>query len=129
MTIYAMLGGIEAVVWTDAIQGTILIGGALVSIFVILFSMPEGPEQVFTIASNYNKFSLGSFDFNFVESTFWLILVYGLFINLQNFGIDQSYIQRYLTAKTEKDAVKSTLLGSLLYIPVSLLFFFIGTAL
>jgi SSS family solute:Na+ symporter len=127
--VYAMLGGIEAVVWTDAVQGIILIVGAIVSVLVILFSMPEGPAQVFTIASEANKFSLGSFDFNFVESTFWLILVYGLFINLQNFGIDQSYIQRYLSAKTEKEAISSTLFGSFLYIPVSLMFFFIGTAL
>lgn len=127
--IYAMLGGIEAVIWTDAIQGIILIAGAIVSVCVILFSMPEGPGQVFEIAASANKFSLGSFDFNFKKSTFWLILVYGLFINLQNFGIDQGYIQRYMSARNTKEAVSSTLFGSFLYIPVSLMFFFIGTAL
>ncbi|WPR77738.1 sodium:solute symporter [Algoriphagus sp. NG3] len=127
--IYAMLGGIEAVIWTDAIQGIVLIGGALICVLVILFSMPNGPGEVFTIAAEADKFSLGSFEFNFMESTFWMILVYGLFINLQNFGIDQSYIQRYITARTEKEAKRSTWFGSLLYVPVSLLFFFIGTAL
>ncbi|MEQ8686125.1 MAG: sodium:solute symporter [Imperialibacter sp.] len=127
--VYASLGGFEAVVWTDAIQGIILIGGALASLLVIMFSMPEGPGQVFTIASEANKFSLGSFDFDFTTSTFWLLLIYGLFINLQNFGIDQNYVQRYLSARTQKEAEKSTWLGSLLYVPVSLLFFFIGTAL
>lgn len=129
VVIYAMLGGIEAVIWTDAIQGIVLIGGALTCVLVILFSMPNGPGEVFTIAAEAEKFSLGSFEFNFVESTFWMILVYGLFINLQNFGIDQSYIQRYITARTEKEAKRSTWFGSLLYVPVSLLFFFIGTAL
>jgi SSS family solute:Na+ symporter len=127
--IYATLGGIEAVVWTDAIQGIILIIGAVTCLIIILLGMPEGPWQVFEIASKSDKFSLGSFDFDFTESTFWLILIYGLFINMQNFGVDQSYIQRYLSAKTEREAKKSTLFGSLLYIPVSLLFFFIGTAL
>lgn len=127
--VYAMLGGFEAVVWTDAIQGIVLITGALACAGIILFSMPEGPAQVFTIAAEHNKFSLGSFGLSFSEATFWLILVYGLFINLQNFGVDQNYVQRYLSARTEKEAVKSTLLGSLLYVPVSLLFFFIGTAL
>ena len=129
VVIYSTLGGIEAVIWTDAIQGVILIAGAIACLIVIFFSMPEGPQQVFQIGQAADKFSLGSFDFNFVESTFWLILIYGLFINLQNFGIDQSYIQRYLTAKSLKDAKRSTLFGSLLYIPVSLLFFLIGTAL
>ncbi|WP_192348963.1 sodium:solute symporter [Algoriphagus sp. Y33] len=127
--VYAMLGGIEAVIWTDAIQGIVLIGGAVLCLLVIMFSMPNGPGEVFTIAAEADKFSLGSFEFNFVESTFWMILVYGLFINLQNFGIDQSYIQRYITARTEKEAKRSTWFGSLLYVPVSLLFFFIGTAL
>lgn len=127
--VYAMLGGFEAVVWTDAIQGIVLITGALACAGIILFSMPEGPSQVFAIAAEHNKFSLGSFGLSLSEATFWLILVYGLFINLQNFGVDQNYVQRYLGAKNEKEAVKSTLLGSLLYVPVSLLFFFIGTAL
>lgn len=129
VTVYAMFGGIEAVIWTDAIQGIILIGGAIATVVVIFLSMPEGASQIFEIAKENDKMSLGSFDFNFVESTFWLILIYGLFINLQNFGIDQSYIQRYISAKNNKEAVRSTLFGSLLYIPVSLLFFFIGTAL
>lgn len=129
VVIYSMWGGIEAVIWTDAIQGIILIGGALACLGVIFFGMPEGPSSIFSIANEADKFSLGSFKLDFTTSTFWMILVYGLFINLQNFGIDQSYVQRYLTAKTEAEAKKSTWLGSLLYVPVSLLFFFIGTAL
>jgi SSS family solute:Na+ symporter len=127
--IYAMLGGIQAVIWTDAIQGIILIAGAVVTLFVIMFSMPEGPGQVFSIALENNKFSLGSFGSSLSESTFWVVLIYGLFINLQNFGIDQNYIQRYLTASSDKEAKKSAMWGGLIYIPVSMLFLFIGTAL
>ena len=127
--VYSMLGGIQAVVWTDAIQGIILIAGALVSAVVLLFSMPEGAGQLFHIAAESNKFSLGSFKPDFTESTFWVVLIYGIFINLQNFGIDQNYIQRYMTASSDKEAKKSALWGGLLYIPVSLLFLFIGTAL
>ncbi|MFO7826911.1 MAG: sodium:solute symporter [Cyclobacterium sp.] len=127
--IYSIMGGFAAVIWTDAIQGIILISGAVACLVIIFLSMPEGPGQVFTIASAHDKFSLGSFGWGLSEATFWVILIYGLFINLQNFGVDQNYVQRYLSAKTDKEAVKSTLLGSLLYVPVSLLFFFIGTAL
>lgn len=127
--IYSMIGGIQAVVWTDAIQGIILIGGAVACLMVLVFSLPGGPGELLDIAFRHNKFSLGSFDLSFSESTFWVILLYGLFINLQNFGIDQNYVQRYITAKSEKDAIFSTWLGGLLYVPVSLLFFLIGTAL
>jgi SSS family solute:Na+ symporter len=127
--IYSMFGGLEAVVWTDAIQGIVLIVGALACLGVIFWTVPGGASMVFHTAMEADKFSLGSFDFNFSNSTFWMILVYGLFINLQNFGVDQSYVQRYISAKTERDAVKSTWLGALLYVPVSFLFFLIGTSL
>ncbi len=129
VVLYAMWGGIEAVIWTDAVQGILLIFGALACLLVIFLEIPDGPEAVFRIAADADKFSLGSLKLDFTSSTFWMILVYGLFINLQNFGIDQSYVQRYLTAKTEVEAKKATWLGSLLYVPVSLVFFFIGTAL
>jgi SSS family solute:Na+ symporter len=58
-----------------------------------------------------------------------VVLVNGLFVNLQNFGIDQSYVQRYLASPTVAEARKSVWLGGLLYIPVSAVFFLIGTAL
>ncbi|MDN3669339.1 sodium:solute symporter [Echinicola jeungdonensis] len=127
--IYASMGGIEAVVWTDAIQGIVLISGALICLGLVMFSMPEGPMQVIEIGAQQDKFSLGSFGVSLTEATFWVILIYGLFINLQNFGVDQNYVQRYMSARTEKEAIKSTWFGSMLYVPVSLLFFFIGTAL
>ena len=126
---YSLLGGIQAVMWTDAIQAIILIVGALVCILVLLFQMPEGPSQIFQIASAEHKFSLGSFTSDLTTSTFWVVLIYGLFINLQNFGIDQNYIQRYMSSKSDKDAQKSALIGGLLYVPVSAIFIFIGTAL
>jgi SSS family solute:Na+ symporter len=127
--IYSLLGGIQAVIWTDAIQGIILILGAFVCAVVLIFSMPQGPGQLFSIAAENHKFSLGSFKMGLTSPTFWVVLIYGIFINLQNFGIDQNYIQRYLTASSEKEAKKSALYGGLLYIPVSLLFLFIGTSL
>jgi SSS family solute:Na+ symporter len=127
--LYSMLGGIQAVIWTDTIQGIILIAGALICAIILTFSMPRGVHQLFEIASANNKFSLGSFGPGLRDSTFWVVLIYGLFINLQNYGIDQNYIQRYMTAGSDKEAKSSALFGSLLYIPVSLLFFYIGTAL
>jgi SSS family solute:Na+ symporter len=129
VTFYSILGGIQAVIWTDAIQGIILILGALTTAILITFSMPEGPRQLFEIAAANNKFSLGSFGPGLTESTFWVVLIYGLFINMQNYGIDQNYVQRYMTTSSDKKAKASALFGSLLYIPVSFVFFYIGTAL
>ncbi len=129
VALYSLLGGFQAVVWTDAIQGIILIAGALVSLIYILFNMPEGPGQLFTIAAENHKFSLGSFSGSLSEPTFWVVLVYGFFINLQNYGIDQNYVQRYMASRTEKEAKRSAFWGGMIYVPVSLMFIFIGTAL
>jgi SSS family solute:Na+ symporter len=130
--IYSMLGGLKAVIWADAIQGIILIGGAVLCLGLLLFRMPEGPMQAFELAVNSpigNKFSLGEFSLELTKSTFWVCLIYGIFINLQNYGIDQNYVQRYHAAKTDRDAKFSALFGGYLFIPVSALFFLIGTVL
>ncbi|NDV79708.1 sodium:solute symporter [Dysgonomonas sp. 511] len=129
VTFYSVLGGIKAVIWTDAIQGTILIFGALACVVILFLSFPEGAGQFFEIGAEYDKFSLGSFGAALNVPTFWVMLVYGIFINLQNYGIDQNYVQRYKSAKDDKSARFSALFGGLLYVPVSLLFFIIGTAL
>ena len=126
---YSMLGGIEGVLWTDALQSAVLIIGAVTVAVMILFQMPEGPSQLFKIAYENHKFSLGSLSPDLSQATFGVVLIYGITINLQNFGIDQNFVQRYLTAKSQRDAKKSLWFSTLLYIPVSALFFFIGTAL
>ena len=128
-TFYSMLGGIEGVVWTDALQSLILIIGTFVCAAVLIFGMPEGPTQLFKIAAENHKFSLGSFGASLSEPTVWVVLIYGMAINLQNFGADQNFVQRYLTAKSEKDAKRSIWLNAWLYLIVSAGFFFIGTAL
>ena len=129
VTAYAFVGGVVAVIWADAIQAIILLGGALLALIILLNGMPEGPNQVVSMASAENKFSLGSLELGLSQPTVWIVLAYSLFENLKNFGIDQSYVQRYIASKSDHEAAKSVWLGALLYVPVSALFLFIGTAL
>ncbi len=129
VTFYTLLGGIEAVVWTDVIQSVVLISGAVVSLGILVFGMPEGPGQILAIAGEHEKMSLGSFDFSLAESTVWVVLFYGIFINLTNFGIDQDQVQRYHVARSEGAAGRAVWTMALLYMPVSLMFFVIGASL
>lgn len=126
---YTLVGGVEAVVWADAIQSVIFTLGALFCLGTILAGFPEGPTQAFKIASADHKFLLGDFSLDLSHPTFWVALIYGLFVNLNNFGIDQNYVQRYASARTSRDATRSLWLGALLYPPVSIVFLMIGTAL
>jgi SSS family solute:Na+ symporter len=127
--VYTLIGGMEAVIWTDVIQSLVFMAGATACVVVLFARMPEGPGQLFSVASEHGKFSLGSFGPDLAQATFWVVLLNGIFINLQNFGIDQSYVQRYQTAKTDREAARSVWLGALLYLPISAVFFFIGTGL
>jgi SSS family solute:Na+ symporter len=127
--VYTMLGGIVAVMWSDAVQALILMAGALLCLVLLAAGLPGGVGAGVDYASAQDKFSLGSFGASLGESTFWVILAYGLVINLQNFGIDQNYVQRYVAARSEQAARRSLWLGGLLYVPVSLVFFLIGTGL
>lgn len=124
---YTVLGGMEAVIWTEVIQAILKTLGALLILGIITNQISF--SEVLTIGQRDDKFSLGSFAPDLTTSSFWVILSYGFFINLTNFGIDQNYIQRYHTAKNTRDAAKSIWLCVIYYVPVSFLFFFIGTAL
>ena len=129
MTLFPLLGGSEAVIWVGVVQSVILALGAVVCMVLLLTGLPQGPSQLFQVAAEHDKFSLGSFDLGLGTATFWVVLLYGVAINLQNFGIDQSYVQRYITARSDAAARKSVWIGALMYIPLSAVFFFIGTAL
>jgi len=128
-TFYTFVGGIVGVIWADAIQTLVLMAGAVLCALIMMAALPEGPGQLFALAAQHDKFSLGDFGASLAEPTFWVVLVYGLVINLQNFGVDQNYVQRYHAARSDAEARKSIWLGSLLYVPLSAVFFFIGTAL
>jgi SSS family solute:Na+ symporter len=128
--IYTVLGGIEAVIWTEVVQGVLLTIGALIIIFSLLFKIPGGIGRVVDIGIRDDKFSLGSFSLtDFSTSTFWVIFLYGVFINMTNFGMDQNYVQRYHAAPSREEASKSVWMCVKLYIPISLLFFIIGACL
>ena len=129
VTAYTVVGGIEAVIWTDVIQVIILLSGAVVSIIILLLDMPGGPGQVFAVAAQAHKFSLGTWDLDLVQPTVWVVILYGIMENLRNFGVDQNYVQRYQTTRSTREAARSVWTAAIAYIPISALFLFIGTAL
>lgn len=127
--IYTVMGGIEAVIWTEVVQGIIKTLGAVLIIYLIVSNMPGGIPKIVEIGQAHHKFSLGSLAPDISTSTFWVVLFYGFFINLNNFGMDQNYVQRYHTASSPQEARKSVWLCVWIYLPASLLFFIIGTCL
>lgn len=125
--LYTLKGGLEAVIWTDFVQGIILWVGIAVCLGFLLFLPAGGPSAVFHIAAANHKFSLGSTDFDFSKPTIPVLIIYGFFWYLQKYTADQTVVQRYLVAKNDRSALRGVALGSLLCVPVWALFMLIGT--
>ncbi|MGD9929215.1 MAG: sodium:solute symporter [Mangrovibacterium sp.] len=129
VVVLTMLGGIEAVIWLDVIQGFLLIIGGLIALGILLFLPEGGPMEVWEVAMQNGRIGFGPFDWDFVNLTFIVMALNGVFYAIQKYGTDQTIVQRYLTAKSDKAAIKASLIGVLLSVPVWAMFMFIGTAL
>lgn len=127
--IYTLLGGIEAVIWTDVLQVIVLLGGAILSLGIIIFSIDGGFSEIVTTAAEHQKFNAFDITFSLKQPTVWVMLLGGVFANIITYGTDQTMVQRYFTTKTQKEAEKSVWTNALLIIPATLIFFFVGTAL
>ncbi len=125
--LYTLKGGLEAVIWTDFVQGIILWVGILTCLGYLLFLPPGGPAAVFHVAAMNHKFSFGSTNWDFSQQTIPVLLIYGFFWYLQKYTADQTVVQRYLVAKTDRSALQGVALGATLCVPVWSLFMLIGT--
>jgi SSS family transporter len=127
--VYTVLGGIEAVIWTDVIQVIVLLGGALLAVIVMAANVDGGLGWIISTGREAGKFHWAEMTWNPTQPALWLVFIGNLFYILIPYGSDQAVIQRYLTVKTEKDAARSIWVNAILSMPASLLFFFIGSAL
>ena len=126
---YCTMGGMEAVVWGDVVQGFILIGGALLAAVFLVTQTEGGASGFWDIGMANDKFVLFDFSFDFRSATFWVIVLGGLANNLISYTSDQTVIQRYMTTSSEKAASKSIITNGFLSIFVSIIFYTIGTGL
>ncbi len=124
---YTLAGGIEAVIWADVIQGFALWLGIVICVGYLLFLPAGGPGAVLAHVWQSGKMSLGSRAADFSRPTVWVLAIYGFFYYLQRYTADQTVVQRYLVARSDRAAVRGIAIGSLLCIPVWTLFMLIGT--
>ena len=127
--LYCTMGGVEAVVWGDVVQGFILVGGALFAVGYLIWGTEGGVEGFWRIGQEADKFRLFSWSLDYRTATFWVILLGGVANNLISYTSDQTVIQRYLTTRDEAAARRSILLNGVMSVVVSVAFFAIGTGL
>jgi SSS family transporter len=132
---YTFEGGMTAVIWTDVVQMTLYVSGAVLSLFTILGKLPHGWTQVYTLASAADKFRL--FDFSFAPTlawfsqpyTFWAGVVGGCFLCTASHGTEQLMVQRLLAARDLKESRKALFASWVLVTLLFALFLTIGVIL
>jgi solute:Na+ symporter, SSS family len=127
--LYTMLGGVQAVTWTDVKQMAIVVGGLVCAVVALVLGLPSevGLDKALHIAGAAGRATTIDFHFDPRQTyTFWSGLVGGLFLHLSYFGCDQSQVQRYLTAKSLKEARHSLLMSAFVKIPLQVLVLLVG---
>jgi SSS family solute:Na+ symporter len=125
--LYTVIGGIEAVIWADVVQGVLLWIGIAVCLGFLLFLPPGGPGEALRLAWEGHKMGLGSMKMDFDKPTFIVLSLYGIFYYIQKYTGDQCIVQRYLVAKSDREALRGVMLGATLCLPVWTLFMLIGS--
>jgi len=126
--VYTVMGGMEAVVWTDVIQVVVLVAGILYSLgFIIVYMGGVGP--IYEIAMADSKLLMFDWSLSFTDLVTWSIFLGTFALQFGPYTTDQAVIQRYLTTKDEKEASKSIWTNGIISIPTGFLFFALGVCL
>lgn len=128
-TLYTVMGGIKAVIWTDVVQVFVLYGGALLSLVILLFKTDGGLAAIVSAGVDYDKFHMFNWTWDWTTTAVWVVIVGNFFLNLVPYTSDQAVVQRYFTTKDEKAAAKSIWTNAALLLPSTLTLFMLGTGL
>jgi Na+/proline symporter len=120
----------EAVIWVEVVQLGIYIAGALAAAIILTKSIDGGWSAAIATASQYQKFSLFDFSFDFTKTfTFWAGLIGGCFLTMSTHGTDQYLVQRYLCTDRPRRAATALLTSGAIVLGQFIGFLFIGVLL
>jgi len=129
-TAYTVIGGIEAVIWTDVLQAIVLIGGALIALGIIVASLDGGLSQLISIGLENDKFNIANLNWDWTRDALIVVILGAIFTNsLVPYTTDQAVIQRYLTTPDERQAARAIWVNGFLAIFAGVLFLLVGTGL
>jgi SSS family solute:Na+ symporter len=128
--VYTYFGGIKSVVWNDCVQFVVYVGGGILALAIILQRLPGGFDQFVQFGQTHDKFRTFDFTWNvMLKYTFWSGLIGGAFLSLGTHGVDQLMVQRYLCARSQRDAARAVALSGVIVFLQFALFLLLGIAL
>ncbi|MFT3788533.1 MAG: hypothetical protein QM770_20570 [Tepidisphaeraceae bacterium] len=132
-TIYTMLGGIKAVIWTDIAQFAIMIGAVLLSIYLLLTKIPLPITEIIHVLgtpapeTGHSKLQLVDLSTDPARPfTLWAAMFGSVFMAVASMGVDQDMAQRFLIAKTPTRGALSVIASQFISIATVSLFMIIG---
>ncbi|MEZ6013971.1 MAG: sodium:solute symporter [Planctomycetota bacterium] len=127
-TLYTVLGGMEAVVWTDVLQVFVLVGGMFVALFLAVQGA-GGFDAALDIAVDAHKLRAIAPGGSWTANASWSVMLGAMFLQFGPYTADQAVVQRYLSTKDERSAARGIWLNGLVSAPMTVCFFGLGTAL
>ncbi len=128
-TAYTVLGGIEAVVWTDVVQVVVLTGGAVLALAIVAGNVEGGLAGIVRIGEANGKFYTPDWSGSPRVLSVWVLILGGALFAVSPNTAQQDVVQRYLVTPDVRAAKRAAWTSALLGIPTGFLFFFLGTAL
>jgi len=136
---YTVIGGIDAVIWTDVLQTIVLVFGGLLCLAVIVNQLPGGLGQILDVANEHGKLAFSeyrngklfpvSWDITWQSKTGSMMLLFGLSVWLTEFSGNQNTVQRFCASKSNAEARKAMFVCALSSLPIWAFYMFLGTAL
>ncbi len=139
VAIYTIIGGIDAVIWTDVLQTIVLVLGGILCLVVIVIKLPGGFEQIINVAGEHGKFALAELRNGQLEPVHWslslqdktgtMLLLLGLTAWLTEYSANQNTVQRFCASKSDKDARQAMFVCACFSLPIWAFYMFLGTSL
>jgi len=136
---YTIIGGIDAVIWTDVVQTIVFLAGGILCLVMIVAKLPGGLSQVFSIAMTDHKFAFDVIQNDAIQSASWklslsektitMMFIFGVFGYLTEYCGNQIIVQRYCTSSSTKEARKAMWICAFSSLPIWAFYMFTGTSL
>src|ERR1044071_8187800 len=128
--LYTCLGGVKAVIWTDAVQFGLFLAGGVFTLLYIPQLFDGGFAEVFRFAAQHGKLEWLNTHFGLAKPfNLWMGIIGGTVMVMSSHGAEQLIVQRVLACRTVADGRKALALSAVLIFPLFLVFLLVGAML
>lgn len=128
-TLYTVLGGMSAVIWTDVVQFVLMLGGIAWLVFALVARAPDGAVGILAFARAQGHLHVADWSLSLTAMSGWIVGIGYFFQLMQDYGTDQTTVQRMMAIPTSRGVARAlffnagvdfVVIGALLFIGLGL---------